>query len=68
MQQESPTVTIKYLPTRTTYTIRLRADNLSGYGPWSSSKTIYLPDSEQQSYAAACPHQRARPEPAEPAD
>ena len=46
VQQELPTVTIKYLPTRTTYTIRLRADNLSGYGPWSRSRTIYLPDSE----------------------
>ena len=46
MQQEIPTVQITHLPTRTTYTIRLRADNLSGYGPWSRSRTIYLPDSE----------------------
>ena len=46
VQLEIPTVHITHLPTRTTYTFRLRADNLSGYGPWSRSRTIYLPDSD----------------------
>ncbi len=43
---DTPSVHLKNLPTRTTYTIRLRADNLSGYGPWSSSRTIYLTGSD----------------------
>ena len=46
VQKQHPDVYITHLPTRTTYTIRLRADNLSGYGPWSRSHTIYLRDSE----------------------
>ena len=46
VQKQHPDVYITHLPTRTTYTFRLRADNRSGYGPWSRSHTIYLQDSE----------------------
>ncbi len=44
--EDTPGVTITHLPRRTTYTFRLRADNRSGYGPWSRSQTIYLPDAD----------------------
>ncbi len=46
VQIENPDVYITHLPRRTTYTFRLRADNRNGYGPWSPSKTIYLPGAD----------------------
>ena len=46
VQSENPDVYITHLPRRTTYTFRLRADNRNGYGPWSPSKTIYLPGAD----------------------